>query len=242
MKGHLAKLLSAALLASLACTAQANNIIDFEGFAKGTIIDDEYSDIGVSIYGYNKDQSAGNLGVIFDTTETNTADPDLEAPFYNTDGSNLGVANPGNVLIIHEHPGECDAYTCGDDPDDEGSKPAGYFNIVFDEAVALNSIDFFDIEYGENGNTNKNKITLTGTETYGQFHTPATGGDNQWTRLNFNVVGVTSIKIKLHGSGAIDNINFARMTVPAPATALLAFLGMFLIVSRRRPAPASTAA
>ncbi len=218
----------------LSANASANNIITFEGFSKGTIIDNEYSvSDGVTIRGVNVDQGANNIAVIFDSNAANTADPDLEAPFYNTNGQNLGVANPGNILIIHEHPNECNGITCGNDPDDEGSRPAGYFDIIFDAPVTLNSIDFFDVEYGENGNSSRNEITVSGTGTYDTFHTPATGGDNTWARLNFNLLGVTSLKIKLHGSGAIDNIDFAYTEVPAPGTIALLALGLLALFSRQ---------
>ena len=214
--------------------ANANNIITFEGFNKGTIIDDEYAiSHGVTIRGYNSDRNADNIAVVFDTLANNTADPDLEAPFYNTDGKNLGTANPGNVLIIHEHPGECNATSCGNDPDDEGSRPAGYFDLVFDQEVTLNSIDFFDVEAAENGNTWRNKITFTGSGSYSPMYTPATGGDNTWTRLDFNLVGVSSVRIRLGGSGAIDNINYS-MQVPTPSVFLMFAAGLVWLARRRR--------
>ena len=194
---------------------------------------------GVTIRGFNSDRGADNIAVIFDTTLAGTADPDLEAPFYDKVGHGLGTSNPGNVLIIHEHPSECDAYSCGSDPDDEGSRPAGYFDIVFDQAVTLNSIDFFDVEYAENGTTEKNRITVFGTGVYDPFYTPYAGGDNGWTRLDFNLVGVTGLNIKLHGSGAIDNIDFSVPTgVPAPATLFVLVCGMGLLLRRRRTATA----
>lgn len=227
-----------ALGVTLGHGAAASTIIDFEGFAKGTIIDNEYAAQGVTITGVNLDQishsRADNIGVIFDTDANNTADPDLEAPFNSINGQNLGVANPGNVLIIHEHPWECNDFSCGSDPDDEGSRPAGYFDIVFDQAVTLNSIDFFDVEYGENGNSYKNLITVSGNGTYDPFYTPYTGGDNTWGRLNFNLVGVTSLRIKVHGSGAIDNINFDYAMVPEPPIVALLLLGLGMIGFTRR--------
>lgn len=237
-KQLMAGIVTGLLSSILSSTAFANNIITFEGITKGTIIDDEYTlSDGVTINGYNVDRGANNMAVIFDTEAANTADPDLEAPFFNTNGQNLGTASPGNVLIIHEHPWECNGITCGDDPDDEGSRPAGYFDIMFDEAVTLNSIDFFDIESGENGNTVHNLITLYGTETYSPFYTPNTGGDNTWGRVNFNVMGVTSLRIKLHGSGAIDNINYTTTTsVPEPSTLILfGIAALGFLSSRRRP-------
>lgn len=227
------------LLSSL---AQANNIITFDGFNKGTIIDDEYAvSHGVTIRGYNRDRQADNIAVIFDSNANQTADADLEAPFYNTDGKNLGVANPGNILIIHEHPNECNAVSCGNDPDDEGSRPAGYFDVVFDEQVTLNSIDFFDVEAAENGNTWRNKISFTGSGNYSSMYSPATGGNNTWTRLDFNLVGITSLRIRLGGSGAIDNINYS-VNVPTPSTFLLLLAGVAWLRMRRTDAPVTAIA
>lgn len=230
---------------SLSTLAQASNILDFEGFANGQIIDDEYvSSQGVTIRGFNVDRGVDNMAVIFDTDLSNTADPDLEAPFFDKIGHGLGSINPGNVLIIHEHPSECNwtVGSCGPNPDDEGSQPAGYFDLVFDREVTLNSIDFFDVEYGENGNSYRNKITVLGSGTYDPFYTPWTDGDNGWTRLDFNLVGVTSLRIKVHGSGAIDNINFTDVSVPAPPVISLLALGLAsLLMTRRRRIRAATA-
>lgn len=233
----------AAMFAMLLCSlAQANSIITFEGFNKGTIIDDEYAvSHGVTIRGYNRDRQADNIAVVFDSNANQTADSDLEAPFYNTDGKNLGVANPGNILIIHEHPGECNAVSCGNDPDDEGSRPAGYFDVLFDQEVTLNSLDFFDVEAAENGNTWKNEISFTGSGNYSSMYSPATGGNNTWTRLDFNLVGITSLRIRLGGSGAIDNLNYS-VNVPTPSTILLLLAGIFWLRMRRTVARASVLA
>ena len=229
------KTVACLLALSFSSLAGASNIIDFEGFSKGLIIDNEYTvSDGVTIRGYNVDRGADNMAVIFDSNDNWTADPDLEAPFYDKIGHGLGMANPGNILIIHEHPWECNGISCGNDPDDEGSQPAGYFDIMFDQAVQLNSIDFFDIEYGENGNSWRNQITVFGSGSYDPFYTPYTGGDNGWTRLDFNLVGVTSLRIKLYGSGAIDNINFdTDAPVPAPPALLVLIAGLAAIWRRR---------
>ncbi|MCB1691142.1 MAG: PEP-CTERM sorting domain-containing protein [Pseudomonadales bacterium] len=233
MKKHTI-ILAGVFAAAISSAAHANNIITFEGFEKGRIIDNEYASQGVTIRGYNVDRQADNVGVIFDTNDNWTADPDLEAPFYNVNGQNLGSLNPGNVLIIHEHPWECNYWSCGSDPDDEGSQPAGYFDIVFDQAVTLNSIDFFDIEGNEAGNSWRNAITIQGTGDYGNYYTPATGGDNTWARQYFNLVGVTSLRIRLAGSGAIDNIDFSSGAVPAPSMLVLFLAGLAGLYARRR--------
>lgn len=211
-------------------------VIDFDSLATGTIVDNEYAAAGVTFNGVNVDRGVSNMAVVFDTTDTNSRDDDLESPFANVMNPSLGISNPGNVLIIHEHPGSCDGSVCAN-PDDEGSRPAGYFEISFATGVTLNSLDFFDIEDAENGYTAANAIKLfdfNGDEILaGSFHTPHTGGDNTWDRLDFGgVSGVYSMQIGLKGSGAIDNLNFS---VPEPGTFALFALGLAgLGLSRRR--------
>ncbi len=232
--------LTGALLTTSTLT-QAD-LIDFEGFAVGTIIDSEYqASHGVTINGVNVDRGVDGMATIFDTLSPTGGDTDLAGPFSNP---LLGTANPGNVLIIHEHPNECNGLICND-PDDEGSRPAGYFEIVFGNAVTLNSIDFFDIEGAENGTSPNNLIQLFdefSTEiSPTTFYTPGTGGDNTWGRLNFTAAGVSSIHLRLGGSGAIDNIRYERGTdqsegaeAPAPATPALLLLGALALSQVRR--------
>lgn len=225
------------LLAGIALTCFTSlasaAIVDFEGFATGTIIDNEYqASQGITINGVNTDRNASNLAVIFNTAQPTGGDVDLAAPFSNNRG--LGNLDPGKVLIIHEHPGNCSANNCPN-PDDEGSRPAGYFSISFNQSVTLNSIDFFDVEGRETAanairlfDANNNEIAAN------TFFTPNTGGDNQWDRVDFGIVGVKSIQINMGGSGAIDNINYSAVPVPAAiwfmGSALLGLAG----ISRKR--------
>lgn len=238
---NLSRPIGALALALATSTAQAA-LIDFESHSAGTIIDDEYSvSNGVTINGVNIDRgNASNLAVVFDTGSPSGDDDDLGAPFTN---ATLGNFDPGHVLIIHEHPRECDGSTCND-PDDEGSRPAGYFDIDFGGLVTLNSIDFFDIEGTENGAGPHNSILLfddTDTEiSPNTFYSPGTGGDNTWGRLAFEIAGVSSMRLHLGGSGAIDNIDFTRPPtppqeeLPIPGTPLLLLLGLAGLLSRRK--------
>ena len=59
---------------------------------------------------------------------------------------------------------------------------------------------------------------------------PGTGGDNTWGPLSFiGISGISKLEINLRGSGAIDNLSYNVVPVPAAAwlfgTALLGFIG-----------------
>ena len=226
----------------------AATVIDFEGFGLGQIIDDEYQSIGVTITSVNfvngtevDGDDFSNGQVIFDTDYPTGGDGDLAAPFSN--GSGLGDLSPGNVLILHERKDECFAGFCNpspDGPDDEGSRPAGYFEIIFDSEVTLVSIDFFDIEMLENGTTDENEVELYNAANAqifnDSFYTPDTGGDRTWDRLIIGESGISRVVIRMGGSGAIDNIKF-QVPEPSPLGLLGAgLLGFGLFARRKRVA------
>ena len=219
------------LAASVAMTPLASaTTITFDSLDNGTRVDDEYfADYGITFSGTNVDQNATNVAVVFDSSLSNTQDSDLESPFANINNPSLGTSNPGNVLIIHEDPSTCDALSCTN-PDDEGSRPAGYFTIDFGSSVILNSIDFFDIEVDEAiANNSIQLFDVNGSEiSTGSFFTPSTGGNNTWDRLYFDVADVYSVQINLNGSGAISNIDYtSSVSVPEPST--LAIFGIALL-------------
>lgn len=229
MKQSVLHCILACAFSPLACA----HVIDFDDFEAGTIIDNEYTPL-ITV-------SADNLGggpdvaVIFDTLHPTGGDLDLGGPF---NSKNPGLADnhmPNKVLIIHETH-NCDALTC-DNPDDEGSRPAGRFYFDFSTAVRLDSIDFFDVETAENGNRPENSIRLfdaAGSELMpGAFYTPDTGGDNMWDRLMFNVEGVQRIELNLGGSGAIDNIAYSVIPIPSAIWLFSSGLIGLAILARR---------
>ena len=193
---------SALALAVLPASVSALTVIDFEtdgggnAITHGQIIDSEYAP-GVTISAENL--SGPDLAVAFDTGLSGTADPDLEAPFFDfieddftdpgdkteysfagdvRDGT-AGVSDdPGNVLIIQQDAAGCDADSC-DTPNDEGSRPAGSFTIEWDAPVFLDYIDFFDVEVAEDDPPNPiNLFNSAGDEIFADtFFTPNTGGD-----------------------------------------------------------------
>ena len=225
-----------ALGASLAFTHVSSAItIDFEDIQAGTIVDDEYNILGATISAFNFSNGL-DLAVVFDTNNPTGGDTDLGGPFTAGPGNNLGSISPGNVLIIQEND-NCDDSSCTT-PDEEGSRPAGQFVIEFDVAVRLDSIDFFDIELPEAGPTDDNLISLfdsSGSLIDLLFHTPETGGDNQWMRSIFGVEDVSRIEINMGGSGAIDNITYTQTPVPVPGALILfvSALGGFGFMRKR---------
>ena len=226
------------LFVVLMLTAPASQaaVLDFEGFANGQIMDTEYQPL-VTISTTNTG-GGPNLGVIFDTTLSNTLDPDLEGPF---NSNTIGLADnydPGNVLIIQEHADSCSMGICSR-PDDEGSRPAGWITFDFAQSIQLVSLDFFDIETVEDGATPNNRIRLydaADSEVLANiYHTPPTGGDNLWDQLLFDaalhpeLLSIGKVEVYMGGSGAIDNLVYNVVPIPATAwlfgTALLGFIG-----------------
>lgn len=85
----------------------------------GTIIDDEYQNLGVTI-------SATQFGaMIFDSANPTGGDPDL------------GTDSEGNILIISED---------GDSSDPDDNAGGGVITFDLDNPVDFNSINFVDIE------------------------------------------------------------------------------------------------
>lgn len=250
------KIIVASLLFVTPAAQAITLTFDDIGAVHGTVINTQYS--GVTISAVNNDSAESgvpDLAVAFDSAigtigVNDTRDDDLEAPFTNRRG--LGDANPGKVLIIQENDSGCGDGVC-DAPDDEGSRNpgenppgAGYFLFVFDSPIELLSIDFFDIEddvvppLSENGGIAGSEILFFDTAmnevTFGtDYFVPGTGGDNTWDRLTFiGVTGIYAIQINLYGSGAIDNLAYNIVPIPASVwlfgTALLGFIGF----ARRR--------
>jgi hypothetical protein len=218
--------------------AASLSILDFEGFGSGQIIDDEYSPV-VSISAVNLG-SGPDVAIIFDTTDLHPAgeDLDLVGPF---DSNNPGLPDnyePGNVLIIQER-NDCNFVTgfCAT-PDDEGSRPGGEFEFLFSTAITLETIDFFDVELIENDSNPNSEIHLYNSDNIeiqmGMFFVPSTGGDNLWNQLDFGSISdVKRIVIEINGSGAIDNLTYQVVPLPASAWLFGSAIGFLSWVRRR---------
>ena len=225
------------LSTSLFLVASAANavVLDFEGFLAGQIIDDEYAP-EVTISADNL-SSGPDAAIIFDTDSPTGGDTDLGAPFSSDNFALADNFYPGKVLIIQET-NDCNFVTgfCSV-PDDEGSQPAGEFEFIFNRAVTLESLNFFDIEFNEDNNNPDSEIHLfdiNDNEIFiGSFFVPNTNGDNKWNQLDFSsATGVKRMVIEMKGSGAIDNLEYT--VVPIPAAAWLFGSGLIGLVGIAR--------
>jgi hypothetical protein len=206
-----------------------------------------------------------NTQTAFDTLENNTADPDLEFNLVNGQyvsevkpstvyeplteykqyyedlyGSGTQAANsyksPGNVLIIHERAFECNDVTCGDDPDDEGSRPAGFFVFEFDRPVDILGLDFFDIEVREAQlATPSASLFFHSANGVSQTNVPSLS-DGDYTRIAYETMfGITKLVVNMPGSGAINNLVFRHSAnnVSAPASILILLVGCGFLIRRK---------
>ena len=211
------------------------------------------------------------LAVIFDSRERGTSDPDLEGPSPADletweGGGNLAPDTIlGNLLIVQENEtGLGSGDGIADDPDDEGSRPAGLLMFSFTEySISSFGFDLVDVEsataemgyvkfFNKVGTTKTllAKVDFEDFVTSGNpfFDSTVAYGDNSANRIApmtatklSTLPGVTTpftsfnfVKIKMGGSSAIDNVNYAT---PEPSTLLLfgiGALGLFVYGRRHR--------
>jgi hypothetical protein len=165
---------------STSTTTTTNHVIDFEGFDKGTVIDNEYASLGVTISA----SGGSNQAMIFDSANPTGGDGDLKTPGY---GANNTTAQ-GNILIISED---------GDSSDPDDNARGGTIAFDFDNGVNINSLSFVDIE--ENGGkvfTTDANGNVTTTDIPGV-------GDNSFQTLTINDDDVVKLEVQLKGSGSI---------------------------------------
>ncbi|MGB5592926.1 MAG: SdrD B-like domain-containing protein, partial [Crocosphaera sp.] len=170
---------------STSTTITTNQVIDFEGFAAGTVIDNEYASLGVTISA----TGGSNQAMIFDSANPTGGDHDLETPGY---GNNNTTAQ-GNILIISED---------GDSSDPDDNAGGGTITFTFDNAVNVNSLSFVDIE--ESGG----KVFTTDADGNVTTTNIAAPGDNSFQTLTINDDDVVKLEVDLVGSGSISSVDF----------------------------------
>lgn len=158
--------------------------IDFEGFAAGTVIDDELSAFGITVFGdRNGSNPSVNDAMIFDADDGPPA----------TGGDDDLLGGDGNVLIVSED-------NDSGDPDDAAQ--GGTLTFEFDEPRDLLSIDIVDAFEGG--------FIITafdgGGIQIGQVSNPGGGADAQVETVLLNFIGVSELVVEFVESGAVDNL------------------------------------
>ena len=165
--------------------------IDFEGFLAGTVIDDEYASVGVTIEAQRKtNNTAENDAMVFDSNNPTGGDSDL------------ATTSQGNILIVSED-------NDSSDPDDA---IGGTVTFTFDNPSYIFDIKAVDTEEG-------GMITLKDEDgnVIATIDIPSIG-DGDIQQVIIDTDGVASMEVMLNGSGAIDDLCFVPGEPPAPAT------------------------
>lgn len=184
----------------------------------GQFIDNEYAAWGVNITANNR--FGPDFAITFDTSNPTGNDPDLATPGFNNS------ADLSNVLILPEYITDSNGDGYVDDPNDQAGTNPGYFVFTFDENQSGDvSIDLLDIE--ESGGSVR--FYLDGSFVNSLSIAPI--GNNGFGTLHYTSLGYDTIKVKLAGSGAIDNVTF-ESTIPEPASMSLLALGALMIGMR----------
>lgn len=220
-----------ALTAAAIASAANADILDFSDLNHGDVVAAQYAGQGVNIATVNFDNlSNPNLGVIFDTSLSGTADGDLEDPFSlgNTDLN----TDLGNILIISED----------GTPNDEGSRPAGTITFTFDMLVQSFGFHVVDLEsetieessldfYRDGGLVES--VDFADFLAGGSHDNGVIFGNNSINLISEFAVagGYNELVINVGGSMGFDNITY---TVPAPGALALFGMGAALGVRRRR--------
>lgn len=226
----------AACVLCLIGAAQAMPVtVDFEAYAAGTVIDDEYASLGLTISA----TGGSNQAMVFDTNNPTGGDTDLAGPFDTPTSGGTDNFSPGNVLIISED---------GDSSDPDDNARGGTITFAFDHLVEFIDINIFDIDLGETldltfaGGSLEDSAMITGdlvgNGNYLSFATTflAIRGQTIEEFLGFPLT-FTTLTLSFSGSGAVDDLKFAPVSeVPLPAAAplLLMGLGGLSLASRRR--------
>ena len=203
-------------------------VIDFEDFEHGEFVN-SVSAGGVTATvtaNSNRRNAEFNQAVAFDTSLSGTADPDLEAPFAGPEDGPAGSTNPGKVLVITQD-GTANDERFGGTITFDFSQPINFLSFeAFDGGI-------FDVTSAKGDQALFAEEVLFSDNVSGFLAVEGFDGVSSLT-FTFRDSGEGA-------SGAIDNLTFevaginpAPIPVPAALPLMLAGLGAFGFVARRR--------
>ena len=155
--------------------------LDFNAFTAGTVIDDEYAALGVTV------SATGGAGkaMIFDSANPTGGDDDLASDTLE------------GLLIVSED---------GDSTDPDDNAGGGSLFFDFEDGVRIKSLTFKDIEETSGDGTRMVFFDAEGNEIANHYVDPT--GDGGERTVQLFVEGVSRMEVRFEGSGAIDNLTF----------------------------------
>jgi hypothetical protein len=264
MTRSLARTVAPALLAAgLSAGAHAGatmptTTVDLSGFQHGSVVNGMTLN-GVTIGVDNFDApTAHDLAVVFDSNARQTRDSDLEGysgqDNRNWRKGNLKGTNVGNMIIIQEkNRGDQIVNGVHNQPDDEGTRPAGNLYFDFEQAVSSFGFDLIDVE-GTREFTRGSGFFATfasGDEKFkvafkdlidpneAVYDSTVAFGDRSANRIApvsasmFGIDSFDSVTLNFGGSGAVANLTYTT-AVPTPSAALGGLALVAGCLARRR--------
>ena len=208
----------------LSAGASAQLLLDWEAdgsgepLPAGSWITEQYASIGLHISALN--YTGPDKAIIFDSANPTGGDLDLETPGYHPSNTKPYF----NILILAENDIDGNGDGLIDDPDDEGSRPAGYIDFAFDFHASDGYAVLIDTE--ESGGTIE---FFREADMVHSLPIPATA-DNAVQTVSWEGFEYDLMRINLAGSAGIGEVN----VVPEPATAVILGLGLLCAAVRRR--------
>lgn len=197
------------------------DVLDFEGFAAGAVVDVAFGRHGagpVGVRGTNPELGAPNAALAFDSSQPTGGDFDLGTPNESFGGPGVGqggeAGSPfenrrplGNLLIVGDDLTDSDGDGLVDNPGD-ASVPGATLELDFAAVgpVSVRSLTVVDLESRSEPSI---ALLLDGEGSVLHEVLLPVVGDNGVARVELgDVPGVSSMRVVLNGSSAIDEVLF----------------------------------